>query len=78
MQTTAGKSCTYHSSAMTNTSSHYEAHSADSYEEAYFYEAGTYMQHLVDLVGNRLKLGDASLPCRLIDVYVLCAAVQTM
>ncbi|CAJ1967444.1 unnamed protein product [Cylindrotheca closterium] len=54
---------------MTNTtSSHYEAHSNESYEEAYFYEPGTYMQHLVDLVGTRLKLGDASPPCRLIDI----------
>lgn len=51
------------------TSSHYEAHSAHSYEEAYFYEAGTYMQHLVDLVDARLKLGDvARPPCRLIDI----------
>lgn len=50
------------------TSSHYEAHSADSYEEAYFYEPGTYMQHLVDLVGTRLQLEDAAPPCRLMDV----------
>lgn len=38
------------------TASHYEAHSADSYEQAYFYEAGSYQQYLVDLVKDRLQL----------------------
>jgi hypothetical protein len=53
------------------TSSHYEAHSADSYEEAYFYEAGAYMQHLVDLTSARLKLGASSDDgCRMLDMYV--------
>lgn len=42
------------------TSSHYEAHSPESYEEAYFYEAGTYQQYLIDLVGQRLQLSDSS------------------
>ena len=37
-------------------SSHYENHTSDSYEKAYFYEPGAYMQHLVDLVSRRLKL----------------------
>jgi hypothetical protein len=53
------------------TSSHYEAHSADSYEEAYFYEPGAYMQHLVDLTSARLKLGASSDDgCRMLDMYV--------
>jgi hypothetical protein len=38
------------------TSSHYQAHSADSYEKAYFYEAGAYQHYLVDLIRNRLGL----------------------
>ena len=42
--------------AASSSSSHYEAHSADSYEEAFFYEPGPYMEHLVTLVGNRLQL----------------------
>jgi hypothetical protein len=40
----------------TTTSSHYGSHSAESYEEAYFYEPGAYMRHLVDLTTSRLQL----------------------
>jgi hypothetical protein len=39
------------------TQSHYEAHSAESYESAYFYEVGPYMKHLRDLCYNKLQLG---------------------
>lgn len=38
------------------TSSHYQGHSAESYEQAYFYEAGAYQQYLVNLVQSRLDL----------------------
>jgi len=39
------------------TSSHYETHSsANSYEKAYFYEPGDYMEYLVELVRNELEL----------------------
>lgn len=45
------------SSSARITSSHYEAHSkAESYEDAYFYEPGAYMEHLVRLVKDRLQL----------------------
>mmetsp|Transcript_22200 Transcript_22200/g.33670 ORF Transcript_22200/g.33670 Transcript_22200/m.33670 type:complete len:326 (+) Transcript_22200:53-1030(+) len=49
--------------ALTNstTSHHYKAHSAaDSYEEAYFYSPGAYMERLVTLTSHRLQLGSAS------------------
>ena len=42
---------------MSSTANHYEAHSADTYEEAYFYEPGAYMQYLVDLVTQRMEFG---------------------
>jgi hypothetical protein len=38
------------------TKSHYETHSAKSYESAYFYEVGPYMQHLRNLCHNKLQL----------------------
>ena len=41
---------------MSSTANHYEAHSAETYEEAYFYEPGAYMQYLVQLVTNRMEL----------------------
>lgn len=50
------------------TASHYGAHSADSYEKAYFYEAGAYMQHLVDLVSNRLQLEQELEQRRILDI----------
>lgn len=38
-------------------SNHYEAHSkAESYDKAYFYEPGAYMEHLATLVKERLQL----------------------
>lgn len=42
------------------TQSHYESHSADSYESAYFYEVGAYTKHLSDLCRSRLKLESLS------------------
>lgn len=52
------------------TSSHYEAHSAESYERAFFYEPGAYMQRLVDLTSGRLGLDEnhAGAPCHLLDI----------
>ena len=42
-------------------SSHYETHSSNqSYEQAYFYEPGAYMQHLVSLTQERLQLNSRS------------------
>lgn len=42
-----------HSSAQ----SHYENHSADTYDSAYFYEVGAYTKHLRDLCRSRLQFG---------------------
>ncbi len=42
------------------TSSHYQAHSAESYEEAYFYEPGEYQHYLVKLLRGRLQLDGTS------------------
>ena len=49
---------------------HYEKHSAQSYESAYFYEPGAYMKHLSDLVRKRLQLeeGTARTERRLLDI----------
>ncbi|KAG7361974.1 hypothetical protein IV203_025640 [Nitzschia inconspicua] len=39
------------------TALHYEAHAInESYEDAYFYEPGAYMAHLVQLIKNRMQL----------------------
>ena len=38
--------------------SHYTSHSADSYESAFFYEAGAYTKHVQRLVQDRLRLHD--------------------
>jgi SAM-dependent methyltransferase len=43
-----------------STKSHYEGHSTDSYESAYFYEPGAYTEHLKQLVQNSLQLADAA------------------
>lgn len=43
--------------AMTS-KSHYEAHTSESYESAFFYEEGAYTQYLCDLVVERLCLND--------------------
>lgn len=42
------------------TSSHYKAHTAESYEQAYFYEPGAYQRYLVQLVQQRLRLDSSS------------------
>lgn len=47
------------SKQQSKTQSHYENHSADSYDSAYFYEVGTYTKHLRDLCHSRLQLGVA-------------------
>lgn len=46
--------------AGSTTQSHYESHSAASYESAYFYEVGAYTEHLKDLCKTRLQLGVAA------------------
>ena len=51
--TTAGTSTT---TTTTKTQSHYETHSAKSYDSAFFYEVGPYMKHLRDLCYQRLQL----------------------
>ena len=51
------------------TQSHYEAHqSASSYEEAYFYEPGAYMDHLCTLVKKRLCLNETTTERMLLDI----------
>ena len=49
-------STTSNTTTVTKTKSHYEAHSAESYDSAFFYEVGPYMKHLRDLCYNRLQL----------------------
>jgi SAM-dependent methyltransferase len=44
---------------MSTTKSHYEGHSAETYESAYFYAPGAYTEHLASLVKRSLQL-DAS------------------
>jgi len=44
------------STSSTSPKDHYKAHSAESYEQAFFYEAGAYTEHLCVLVQDRLKL----------------------
>lgn len=48
---------------MASTATHYATHSASSYEEAYFYEPGAYMQYLVDLVIQRMRFGTTITGC---------------
>jgi SAM-dependent methyltransferase len=43
-----------------STRSHYEHHTADTYESAFFYEAGDYSERLSRLVRQRLHLEDAT------------------
>jgi hypothetical protein len=45
--------------AHSKTQSHYENHSADSYDSAYFYEVGAYTENLRDLCRSRLQTGVA-------------------
>ena len=57
------------SSHSDTTKSHYEAHSASSYEDAFFYEPGEYQDYLVRKVRQRLGLNaDASPKRRLLDI----------
>jgi SAM-dependent methyltransferase len=49
------------------TQSHYEGHSASSYESAYFYSAGAYTDYLAKLVANRLGL-EATTKRRIVDI----------
>lgn len=49
-----------------STQAHYEAHSAASYESAYFYSQGAYTDYLSKLVRMRLGLGDETR--RVLDV----------
>ena len=44
-------------------SSHYESHSAESYDNAYFYEPGAYMEHLVNLVRDRMQFSSGGERC---------------
>ena len=54
---------------MSSTANHYEAHSADTYEDAYFYEPGAYMQYLVDLVTKKMGLDSKTdQPRHLVDI----------
>jgi ubiquinone/menaquinone biosynthesis C-methylase UbiE len=57
---------------MQSAANHFEGHSADSYEEAYFYSPGAYMQYLVDLVSKRLYLNtttsDTNQRRRILDI----------
>jgi hypothetical protein len=39
-----------------STKAHYESHSADSYDSAFFYEVGPYTEHLRNLCRSRLQL----------------------
>lgn len=45
---------------MASAANHYSAHSAETYEEAYFYEPGAYMQYLVELVTQRMQLNNVT------------------
>jgi len=53
----------------TTTDSHYEQHSKESYESAYFYSPGAYMDHLRGLVVQTLQLSENPIvPRRLLDI----------
>lgn len=51
-----------------NSKSHYEAHTADSYESAFFYEEGAYTKYLCDLVVRRLCLKEQEGKRTLLDI----------
>ena len=53
---------------MMSTAKHYESHSSASYEDAYFYSPGLYMEHLVDLVSKSMKLDSIDKSRHLIDL----------
>ncbi|CAB9507858.1 Methyltransferase [Seminavis robusta] len=48
--------------------SHYEAHTAASYESAFFYEEGAYTENLAKLVMDGLCLKEGSKPRTLLDI----------
>jgi hypothetical protein len=54
--------------ASASTKSHYENHSADSYENAYFYEVGAYTEHLRDLVQEYLQFKAANKRKVILDI----------
>lgn len=49
----------HHPAAAPPPQAHYEAHSAESYEQAFFYEPGAYTERLCALVRERLQLNSA-------------------
>lgn len=51
-----------------STAKHYESHSPESYEDAYFYSPGLYMEHLVNLVSKSMKLDSIDRARHLIDL----------
>lgn len=55
---------------METTKTHYEAHTADSYENAFFYQRGPYMEYLSNLVVQKLHLRDNldGAPRTLVDI----------
>jgi cyclopropane fatty-acyl-phospholipid synthase-like methyltransferase len=52
---------------MMNSESHYEAHTAESYESAFFYEEGSYTKYLCDHVVGKMHLKGVK-PRTLLDV----------
>jgi hypothetical protein len=54
--------------ASASTKSHYENHSADTYENAYFYEVGAYTEHLRDLVQKYLQIKASNKRKLLLDI----------
>jgi hypothetical protein len=53
---------------MLTSRSHYEAHTAESYESSFFYEEGFYTKYLCDLVVGKMCLKEGVKPRTLIDV----------
>jgi hypothetical protein len=53
---------------MMNSKSHYEAHTAESYESAFFYEEGSYTKYLCDLVVGQMHLKEVVEPRTMLDV----------
>jgi ubiquinone/menaquinone biosynthesis C-methylase UbiE len=45
---------------MSSPKSHYQSHTAESYESAFFYSPGAYMDYLSKLVTERMKLDESS------------------
>ena len=51
-----------------STAKHYESHSSESYEDAYFYSPGLYMAHVADLVSKKMRLDSVDRSRHLIDL----------